>query len=637
MALQIRRGLQASLPASPADGELLYATDTNKLYVGDGGTAQEISGGAGSSTLDGLSDVTLVGTPTNGQVLKYDGAAWSNSGDIGLINLIDDTSPQLGGNLDVTGYKIVTTGNGNIELDPGGTGDIILHGNFNIDTNGNITKSGQLNISPTGITSFGNNLTSVDGNIYITRNTFGNNVWGQGFIYAQSHNVADAANFSFYRTRGTGLVPTAIASGDDIVDINFVGYDGAGQRGGAVLSAIVEGAVSVGVMPTKLQFQTNNGTALAPRAELSSAGVWKVNNIQNYSGTDLNITGSGIVTATNSIIGNGAATPAAGTTLTVNGTVTGGSLTVGSILSGGTTVFGTSITAVNSATFTSTINTTTMTVASVSAGTITVGMSLSGGAVTAGTYVVAFVSGVNGGVGVYTLNQSATGTPTTGRSYTVNTSQLITSTTLTAGGNVNLVGFTNAIGHVKIFAQNSLRLADADSSAYVAFRAPAVVPANLTWILPAVDGTSGQLLSTNGSGTLSWASSGSGLTSRTAVSGTTASIADGVKSDVTVANAYKGYILYKIETNVAAWVRVYVDIPSRTSDATRLEGADPLPGAGVVAEVITTGAQTILLSPGTIGFNNEVSPSTNIYLAVTNKSGSTTSVIVTLTILQIEA
>ena len=82
---------------------------------------------------------------------------------------------------------------------------------------------------------------------------------------------------------------------------------------------------------------------------------------------------------------------------------------------------------------------------------------------------------------------------------------------------------------------------------------------------------------------------------------------------------------------------MYVDIPSRTTDSTRLEGTDPLPGAGVVAEVITTGAQTILVSPGTIGFNNEVSPTTNIYLAVTNKSGSTTSVIVTLTILKIEA
>ena len=90
MALQIRRGLAANLPASPADGELLYATDTNKLYVGDGGTAQEISGGGGggATTLDGLTDVVITGTPTNGQVLKYDTATskWINDTDRKLSN-----------------------------------------------------------------------------------------------------------------------------------------------------------------------------------------------------------------------------------------------------------------------------------------------------------------------------------------------------------------------------------------------------------------------------------------------------------------------------------------------------------------------------------------------------------------------
>ena len=42
-------------------------------------------------------------------------------------DVVDDTSPQLGGDLDVNGNKIVSTSNGNIELEPNGTGDVILY------------------------------------------------------------------------------------------------------------------------------------------------------------------------------------------------------------------------------------------------------------------------------------------------------------------------------------------------------------------------------------------------------------------------------------------------------------------------------------------------------------------------------
>lgn len=59
-------------------------------------------------------------------------------------------------------------------------------------------------------------------------------------------------------------------------------------------------------------------------------------------------------------------------------------------------------------------------------------------------------------------------------------------------------------------AQRELRLADADSSAYVGFKAPATITASRIWTLPAADGSSGQVLSTNGLGTLSWATTGSG-------------------------------------------------------------------------------------------------------------------------------
>jgi hypothetical protein len=61
-------------------------------------------------------------------------------------------------------------------------------------------------------------------------------------------------------------------------------------------------------------------------------------------------------------------------------------------------------------------------------------------------------------------------------------------------------------GDITLNTQSDLRFADSDSSNWIAFQAPATIAANVTLTLPAADGTSGQALSTNGSGTLSWAS-----------------------------------------------------------------------------------------------------------------------------------
>ena len=63
-------------------------------------------------------------------------------------------------------------------------------------------------------------------------------------------------------------------------------------------------------------------------------------------------------------------------------------------------------------------------------------------------------------------------------------------------------------GNVTLNAQGDLRLADSDSSNWVAFQAPATVASNVTWTLPSTDGTNGDALTTNGSGTLSWTSAG---------------------------------------------------------------------------------------------------------------------------------
>jgi predicted secreted protein len=59
-------------------------------------------------------------------------------------------------------------------------------------------------------------------------------------------------------------------------------------------------------------------------------------------------------------------------------------------------------------------------------------------------------------------------------------------------------------------AQGDVRFADSDSSNWVAFQAPATIASDVTWTLPSADGTSGQFLSTDGSGALSWATASGG-------------------------------------------------------------------------------------------------------------------------------
>jgi hypothetical protein len=65
--------------------------------------------------------------------------------------------------------------------------------------------------------------------------------------------------------------------------------------------------------------------------------------------------------------------------------------------------------------------------------------------------------------------------------------------------------------NITLNAQSAARFADADSSNYIALQAPATVTTNVTFILPAADGTTGQVLTTNGGATLSWSTPSAGV------------------------------------------------------------------------------------------------------------------------------
>ena len=120
------------------------------------------------------------------------------------------------------------------------------------------------------------------------------------------------------------------------------------------------------------------------------------------------------------------------------------------------------------------------------------------------------------------------------------------------------------------------------------------------------------------------------------ITATSASIAANGYGTLDISNGHKAYVLYKVETDVEAWVRIYCDSTSRTNDSVRSEGNDPLPGSGVIAEVRTTASENaVLVTPGVMGFNNENPRQTNIFVAINNRSSSASTVQVKLTVLKI--
>lgn len=100
--------------------------------------------------LGNLGDVNLSNLAA-GNVLEWDGTQWSNAvgggGGGGLSNVVEDPTPQLGGELDVNGNAIVTaTGsNANVIIDPDGTGVLQVLGNT--DNAGENDGAIQLNCS----------------------------------------------------------------------------------------------------------------------------------------------------------------------------------------------------------------------------------------------------------------------------------------------------------------------------------------------------------------------------------------------------------------------------------------------------------------------------------------------------------
>jgi len=334
MALQIRRGAEAQRSSIvPAEGELLYVTDTRQLYVGDGtqagGRPVSASGGDINGPFTSTNNSIAVFDGTTGKQLRNSNVTVTSNGTItapkvsnsipfyykdtfsfptasnvtgavafsdfdnriyfagktrwiGILSAIEqDLNPTLSADLDIVNYIITTSEtNGNITLAPNGTGAVnIIRGNLNLV--GDISKSGTLNINADQV-----NLPS---RISISETSFpvNDNLLSSTISITQTHTTVQSIPITFKRSRGNLLGIASVVNADELGSLRFDGRNSSSYVNGGKIAAVVDGSPGANSMPTKFQFSTHNGSSVAVRAELSSGGILKVDQIQSLTSSQL--------------------------------------------------------------------------------------------------------------------------------------------------------------------------------------------------------------------------------------------------------------------------------------------------------------------------------------------------------------
>ena len=144
---------------------------------------------------DGSDDITFATVDTSANTINFSDAA---------TDVVGDTTPQLGGNLDVNGNDIVSTSNANIDIVPNGTGDVTLQAdtvqvgdsgaNATITTNG----TGDLILNTNAGTNSGN-ITIADGangDISFTTNGTGELVFNDSAYFPEA-TLTDASTIAW--------------------------------------------------------------------------------------------------------------------------------------------------------------------------------------------------------------------------------------------------------------------------------------------------------------------------------------------------------------------------------------------------------------------------------------------------------
>lgn len=117
----------SALTYAELDNNFVHLLRQGSVTVrGDSGTDQTLGEADKDSILNfvgGTNITTTIGSDSAGDTqITIDASA------AGISNVVEDTTPQLGGNLDVNGNSIVSASAGNIAITPDTTGSIVLDG-----------------------------------------------------------------------------------------------------------------------------------------------------------------------------------------------------------------------------------------------------------------------------------------------------------------------------------------------------------------------------------------------------------------------------------------------------------------------------------------------------------------------------
>ena len=155
-----------------------------------------------------------------------------------MANLVDDTSPQLGGDLDMNGNDIVSTSGADIDIIPNGTGDVNLGtdtvqvGDNNVDATITTQGTGDLILNTNNGTNSGTITIAdgVDGNINIAPNGNGVVQGGGAAIKIAGTETIFIPSTAMYGTETNGADSQTVETTATRPDLKVLDFDASTQE-----------------------------------------------------------------------------------------------------------------------------------------------------------------------------------------------------------------------------------------------------------------------------------------------------------------------------------------------------------------------------------------------------------------------